>query len=158
MTENRFDVVVAGAGHNSLAAAAYLARAGLSTAVVEARETVGGDAASEELTLPGFWHDTCSTAHNIIQSNPMLRDDELGLREYGLEYLQPDPVVHLPFPDGTSVTIWRDMDATCEEFARLRPADADGYRSLIAEYDRIKGVFSAFDHTPIGWEIGRAHV
>lgn len=154
MTADRFDVVVAGAGHNSLAAAAYLARAGLSAAVVEARETVGGDTASEELTLPGFLHDTCSTAHNIIQSNPMLRDDELGLREHGLEYLQPDPVVHLPFPDGTSVTIWRDMDATCEEFARLSPADADGYRALIAEYDQIKGVFSAFDHTPIGWGPG----
>lgn len=145
------DVVVAGAGHNNLAAAAYLVRAGLSVTVAEARDAVGGDTASEELTLPGFRHDTCSTAHNIIQSNPMLRDDELGLREHGLEYLRPDPVVHLPFPDGTSVTIWRDLDATCAEFARLHPSDGDGYRSLIEEYDRIKGVFSAYDHTPLGW-------
>lgn len=151
MMSDACDVVVAGAGHNNLAAAAYLVRAGLSVTVVEARETVGGDTASEELTLPGFRHDTCSTAHNIIQSNPMLRDDELGLREQGLEYLEPDPVVHLPFPDGTSVTIWRDLDATCAEFARLAPSDGDGYRSLIEEYDRIKGVFSAFDHTPLGW-------
>ncbi|HEX6675222.1 MAG TPA: NAD(P)-binding protein, partial [Actinomycetes bacterium] len=52
---------MAGAGHNSLVAAAYLAKAGLSCLVVEAREQVGGDTSSEELTLPGFLHDTCST-------------------------------------------------------------------------------------------------
>jgi phytoene dehydrogenase-like protein len=64
-----FDVVVAGAGHNSLVAAAYLARAGLSCLVLEARADIGGDTSSEELTLPGYLHDTCSTAHNLIQSS-----------------------------------------------------------------------------------------
>jgi phytoene dehydrogenase-like protein len=56
-----YDVVVAGAGHNSLISAAYLTRAGLRCLVLEARPVIGGDTATEELTLPGFWHDTCST-------------------------------------------------------------------------------------------------
>jgi phytoene dehydrogenase-like protein len=145
-----WDVVVAGAGHNSLIAAAYLARAGLRCLVLEARSIIGGDTATEELTLPGFHHDSCSTAHNLLQSNPLLRDDELGLRDHGLEYLRPDPVVHIPLPDGTALTMWRDIDATCQEFAKFSAADADGYRRMIAEYDRVKGAIGGHRSTPIG--------
>ena len=58
-----WDVVVAGAGHNSLVAAAYLAKAGFRCMVLEARDRVGGESSSEALTLPGFVHDTCSTAN-----------------------------------------------------------------------------------------------
>ncbi|MGH2679118.1 MAG: phytoene desaturase family protein [Actinomycetota bacterium] len=151
MSENTSDVVVAGAGHNGLIAAAYLAKAGKDVVVVEARDAVGGDTATEELTLPGFLHDTCSTAHNLIQSNPLLRDDELHLTEYGLEYLRPDPVVHMPFPDGSSITQWLDLDRTCEEFARFSRRDADALRHLLADYDAVKDAFSAYRYTPIGW-------
>src|ERR671931_1672456 len=100
------DIVVAGAGHNSLVTGAYLAKAGFEVLVLEARAVVGGNTATEELTLPGFLHDSCSTAHNLIQASPALR--ELGLEGFGLEYVQPDPVVHIPFPDGTSLTQWRE--------------------------------------------------
>jgi phytoene dehydrogenase-like protein len=151
MTDESYDVVVAGGGHNGLIAAAYLARAGLRVVVVEARDTVGGDTSTEELTLPGFRHDTCATAHNLLQSNPMLRDDELHLSEYGLEYLHPDPVVHMPFPDGSWITQWRDLNRTREEFAKFSTRDADGLRRLLADYDAAKGLFGAYRFTPIGW-------
>jgi phytoene dehydrogenase-like protein len=146
-----FDVVVAGAGHNSLVAAAYLAKAGLSVLVLEAEPVIGGNTASQELTLPGFWHDTCSTAHNLIQASPILRDDELGLREYGLEYLHPDPVVHLPFPDGASLTMWRELDATAAEFARFSPRDAQAYRRMLADYASIAPDVGRARYTPVGW-------
>jgi phytoene dehydrogenase-like protein len=146
-----FDIVVGGAGHNSLVAAAYLAKAGLSCLVLEARPVIGGNTATEELTLPGFHHDTCSTAHNLIQVSPTLRDNELHLGEFGLEYLYPDPVVHVPFPDGTWLTQWRDLDRTAEEFAKFSAADAEAYRRLIAEYDEVKGLFGRYRYTPIGW-------
>lgn len=142
------DVVVAGAGHNSLVTAAYLARAGLEVLIVEARPVVGGNTATEELTLPGFLHDSCSTAHNLIQASPAIR--ELGLEDYGLEYLHPDPVVHIPFPDGSWLTQWRDVDRTCEEFAKFSRRDADAYRRLIADYDAAKGAFGAYRNNPIG--------
>ena len=145
-----WDVVVAGAGHNSLVSTAYLAKAGLRCLVLEARPTVGGDTATEELTLPGFLHDSCSTAHNLLQSSPTLRDDELGLADYGLEYLQPDPAVHVPFPDGTWLTQWRDIDATCEEFAKFSRADADAYRRMMADYDHVKGAIGGDRYTPVG--------
>lgn len=148
--KEQFDVVVAGAGHNSLVTAAYLAKAGLRCLVLEARPTIGGNTATEELTLPGYQHDSCSTAHNLIQASPTLRFDELGLGDFGLEYIQPDPVVHLPFPDGTSITMWRDMERTVAEFERLSKADGSTYRRMMEEYNRVKGVFSGYRYTPFG--------
>jgi len=142
------DVVVAGGGHNALIAAAYLAKAGNEVCVLDARHVLGGDTATEELTLPGFRHDTCSTAHNLIQANPALR--ELRLADYGLEYIEPDPVVHIPFPDGTWLTMWRDLDRTCDEFGKFSRRDADAFRRMMVEYDEVKGVFGADRHTPIG--------
>jgi len=146
----QFDVVVAGAGHNSLVTAAYLAKAGLRCLVLEARPNIGGNTATEELTLPGFLHDSCSTAHNLIQASPTLRFDELGLGDFGLEYIQPDPVIHLPFPDGTSLTMWHDIDHTVAEFERFSKADGAAYRGMMDEYDRVKGVFAASRYTPFG--------
>jgi len=93
------DIVVAGAGHNSLITAAYLAKAGYEVLVLDARPVAGGGAVTEELSLPGFKFDSCSTGHTLIQPNPVLRDDELGLkRDYGLEYVQPDPIAHARLP------------------------------------------------------------
>jgi phytoene dehydrogenase-like protein len=147
-----FDVVVAGGGHNALVAAAYLTLAGYECCVLDARPIMGGDTATEELTLAGFLHDTCSTAHNLIQASPTLREDELRLlSHYGLEYVEPDPVAHIPFPDGTSLTQWRDLDRTCAEFARFSRRDAEAFRRLIADYDGAKGAFGAYRYTPIGW-------
>jgi phytoene dehydrogenase-like protein len=146
----KYDVVVAGAGHNSLVAAAYLVKAGYRCLVLEGRPVVGGGAKTAELTLPGVKHDVCSSAHVLIQDSPMMRNDELGLSEYGLEYIFPDPVVHLPFADGSYITQWRDMDRTCAEFARFSKKDAAAYRRMLTEYAEIAPVFGASAYTPIG--------
>jgi phytoene dehydrogenase-like protein len=145
------DVVVAGAGHNSLITAAYLSRAGHRCLVLDARPVAGGGVASEELLLPGFRLDSCSTGHTLIQTNPLLASDELGLiSELGLTYLAPDPVAHVVFPDGESLTMWLDLERTCEEFGRFSRADAEAYRRLLAEYDAVKDVFNRQRFTPVG--------
>lgn len=129
------DVIVVGAGHNGLACAAYLALAGLEVVVLEAGGQVGGDTRTEPLTLPGFAHDSCSSAHVLIQSNPMIRDDELGLLStYGLRYLYTDPAIVLPQPDGDSLVMHRDLEATAEELARFSPADAGAFTEMIREW------------------------
>jgi phytoene dehydrogenase-like protein len=128
----RAEVVVVGAGHNSLVCAAYLARAGLEVLVLEAGPTVGGNTRTEQLTLPGFAHDSCSSAHVLIQSNPLIRDDELGLiSDYGLRYLTTDPAVVLPQADGDLLVIHPDLEATCDELARWSERDAAAFRSMI---------------------------
>ena len=152
MTRTTADVVVAGAGHNSLITAAYLAAAGREVVVLDARAIPGGGAASEELLLPGFRIDSCSTGHTLIQTNPLILDDELGLQaDYGLEYLVPDPFAHVAFPDGRQLTMWMDLERSCEEIARFSRADADAYRRVLAEYDEVKGVFGAATFTPPGF-------
>jgi phytoene dehydrogenase-like protein len=137
---SRHDIVFAGAGHNNLVAAAYAARAGFRVLVLEGAPGIGGDTASEELTLPGFVHDPCATAHNLIQSNPLMRNNELELDRHGLKYLYPDPVFTMPFLDGSSITMWRDVDRTCAELRRFSPADADAYRELLADWDLMAPV------------------
>jgi phytoene dehydrogenase-like protein len=134
---NRFDIVIAGAGHNSLVTAAYLAKAGFRCVVLEGRPMVGGDVKTVELTLPGFQHDTCSSAHNGMQENPLIKDKEIDLEPYGLEYIFPDPVFHMPFLDGAYITQWRDVDRTCDEFAKISKKDAAAYRRMYEESEKI---------------------
>lgn len=146
------DIVVAGAGHNSLIAAAYLCQAGHRCLVLDARPVPGGGVASEELLLPGFRLDSCSTGHTLIQTNPLLAQDELGLiSDHGLTYLEPDPVAHVVFADGESVTMWLDLERTCDEIARFSARDAAAYRTLLVEYDAVKDVFARQRFTPVGW-------
>ena len=129
------DVVVLGAGHNGLVCAGYLAEAGLQVLVLEARPLVGGNTVTEELTLPGFAHDSCSSAHVLIQSNPLLADDELGLlSRWGLEYVHTDPAVVLPRADGDTMVVHRDLEATVDEIGRWSAPDAAEFRKLIEEW------------------------
>jgi phytoene dehydrogenase-like protein len=129
------EVVVIGAGHNSLVCAAYLARAGLEVLVLEASATPGGNTRTEELTLPGFAHDSCSSAHVLIQNNPLIRDDELGLvADFGLEYLATDPAVVMPQADGDVLVMHRDLQGTVDELARWSAPDARAFEQLIGEW------------------------
>jgi phytoene dehydrogenase-like protein len=105
------DAAVIGSGHNGLAAAIVLSRAGLSVQVLEASETVGGAARSAELTLPGFVHDVCSSVYPMAVSSPFFTT--LPLREHGLEWAHPDvPMAH-PLDDGSAVLLHRSLDDTC---------------------------------------------
>jgi phytoene dehydrogenase-like protein len=143
------DVVVAGAGHNSLIAAAYLARAGLDVVVLEARDIIGGNTVTEELTLPGFKHDSCSSAHVLIQSNPLLRSDELKLGRYGLHYVFTDPAVVMLLDGDDSITMWLDRDRTAAEIGRFSKRDADAYIAMLDEWDRgLKQVHARIQNFP----------
>jgi phytoene dehydrogenase-like protein len=103
------------------------------------------------LTLKGFNDDCCSTAHVFIQDNPLIKNNELNLREYGLEYLDPDPIFHVPFPDGTYLTQWRDLDRTCAEFAKFSKKDAAAYRKMLAELDAVRSILVGSAFSPIGF-------
>jgi phytoene dehydrogenase-like protein len=129
------DVVVVGGGHNALVCAAYLAEAGLTVTVLEGRDILGGNTMTEELMLPGWMHDSCSSAHVVIQANPLIRDDELGLKaRYGLEYIITDPAAVLPLGDGESISIHSDLQATIDEFARWSVRDGAALKEMIDEW------------------------
>jgi phytoene dehydrogenase-like protein len=118
------DAVVVGSGPNGLSAAIVLARAGRRVTVLEGSQTVGGGCRSEELTLPGFVHDTCSTVHALALASPFL--SRLPLAEHGLELVHPDAPLAHPLDDGSAVLLERSVEETA---ACLGP-DADAYRRL----------------------------
>jgi phytoene dehydrogenase-like protein len=120
------DAVVVGAGPNGLTAAVELARRGFSVAVFEARDSIGGGARTEELTLPGFRHDPCSASHPLGINSPAFRT--MPLERYGLEWAHADlPMAH-PFPDGTAAVLSRSVAETAASFG---PRDAGTYRRLV---------------------------
>ena len=120
------DAVVVGSGPNGLAAAIVLADAGRGVTVVERSEAVGGGCRSEELTLPGFVHDTCSTVHALALASPFL--SRLPLAERGLELVHPDAPLAHPLDDGSAVMLERSVEATAGGLG----ADAVAYTRLFA--------------------------
>lgn len=126
-----YDAIVIGAGHNGLVAAAYLAREGMHTLVVERRGEVGGAARTGDLA-PGFRAPTL--AHTIGRLRPSVFRD-LRLERHGLRLVSPTARAFLPLPEGGGVTLWADPARTAEEFRGGRAADADGWREL----DRLIG-------------------
>ena len=127
------DVIFVGGGHNGLTAAAVLARSGVKTLVLEARATLGGAAITEELH-PGF---KISTLAHAAQPAAALMT-ELRLAEHGLELIEPDPYLFAPVPDGRSLVLGRDIDATANSIATFSPDDARRYPQFRATLARVR--------------------
>lgn len=140
------DVVVIGAGHNALVCAGYLAKAGYKVIMLERRHTVGGAVVTEEI-IPGFKFDLGGSAHILIHHTPIVQD--LGLAQYGLDYIDLDPLFFAPFPDGSHITIWKDLDRTCESIAAVSPVDAEAYRAFIRTWEPLaQGMVNSFLEPP----------
>ncbi len=128
-----YDIVVMGGGHNQLGCAAYLAKAGKKVLVLEKKAFAGGGAVTLERTAPGFFHNKHSAMHGMIQANPLLLNDELGLKaKYGLEYFYPEAPMGLLLKDFTPFVTYVDVDKTCQYIAQYSQKDADAYREFVA--------------------------
>jgi len=126
-----YDIVAIGSGHNGLVAAAYLAVGGKKVLVLERNAWFGGGVVTRELTVPGFKHDQHSMAHIFIQANPLLLNDEVGLKsKYGLRYVFPDIPMRSIFEDGTTLAMYRDRERTRAEIAKFSKKDADAFVRL----------------------------
>jgi phytoene dehydrogenase-like protein len=127
------DVVIIGGGHNGLACAAYLAKAGLDVLVLEKRDVVGGAAATEE-PWPGY---RVSSASYVVSLMPPQVVRELDLKRHGYEVSIITPDYFVPFPDGTSLTLWGDTERDAAAIARFSRHDAEAYVAFDRYFDHV---------------------
>jgi phytoene dehydrogenase-like protein len=127
------DAVVIGAGHNGLVAAAMLADAGWSVSVLEASDVVGGAVRTEELTLPGFRHDTFSAFYPFAAASPALAALDLGA--HGLQWRRAPLVLAHPTPDGRAVALSTDLEETAASLDAYAPGDGDSWRRLYQRWE-----------------------
>src|SRR5215471_16164085 len=119
------DAVVVGSGPNGLAAAITLAAAGLRVQVIEGAARPGGGCRTAELTLPGFRHDLCSTAHPLAIASPFFR--RFGPAARGVRFAHPEVVYAHPLDAGRAAVVTRSVADT----AALLGRDAGAYRRLM---------------------------
>jgi phytoene dehydrogenase-like protein len=135
MMARRYDAIVIGGGHNGLACAAYLARAGRKVLLLERRHVLGGVTVSEEI-YPGFTYTVCSYVVSLLRPW-IIRDLELA--RFGLDIL-PLETAFSPYPDGRSLCRWPDPDLNWQEISRFSPRDAEIY----PEFGRAMGKLARF--------------
>ncbi len=145
-----FDVDFIGAGHNGLICAAYLAKAGLKTINIDRREVVGGACTTEEVTLPGFKHNTHSNMHSYIHWSPIFKD--LGVEKYH-KYIFPNPALAMVFPDGRSIIQYvgsgiEPVERTCKTIEQFSPRDAKAYKDYYNLHHQWKNFYITFWYGP----------
>ncbi|MEE8424559.1 MAG: NAD(P)/FAD-dependent oxidoreductase [Elusimicrobiota bacterium] len=135
MTQQQYDAVIIGGGHNGLICAAYLAKAGRKILVLERRHVLGGSAVSEEV-FPGFTFSVCSYVVSLLRPH-IIRD--LELPKHGLDIIPLD-ASFLPLPDGRSLCRRGDAEETRREISKFSARDAEVY----PEFGRTMAMLSKF--------------
>lgn len=136
--QGAFDVVLVGAGHNALVAAALLAKSGYSVLVLDKNDRAGGFVRTDEF-VPGFFADRFSAAHTLFTTGPAYAALGGDLRKHGLEYLNTSLPTGVLMADGATAVLPRDMDALVGEADRLAPGDGARMAGLFAEAEPYLG-------------------
>lgn len=132
------DAIVIGGGHNGLAAAAWLAKAGRKVLVLERRATLGGAAATEEL-FPGFRFNTGAPDAGLL---PAQVAGALELSKHGLEFIGSALAAFAPQRDGRGLTLWRDAERSAMEIAAFSAKDARVFEEYVRQTRRFAGVLA----------------
>ena len=124
--------VVVGSGPNGLAGAIRLAEAGREVLVLEAADQAGGAVRTEELTLPGFRHDTFSSVYPAAVASPVFERMPLG--DHGLEWVHPVACSAHPLPGGEAAILYRDLERTARTLERQHRGDGEHWKAFAAPF------------------------
>jgi phytoene dehydrogenase-like protein len=143
-----FDVIVVGAGSNSLVTAAYLAKSGKNVLVLEKNDQCGGGVVSIEIA-PGFIHDPHASGYYTCMVNPAVKNDELELSsKFGLKWLSWKAGFATIFDSGDGLVAYTDLDRTCEDIARYSQKDAEAYRTFAKDCTALLPLLTKGASTP----------
>jgi len=135
-----YDVIIIGSGPNGLEMGAYLSKAGQKVLLLERRYEAGGGLATEQITLPDYFHNTHAIFHMMVDYAPIYQDLKLE-EEYDVRHIHPELQWAMPLPDGKCICVYRDVEKTCASIAKFSQKDADAYRDMYHECDELmKGI------------------
>jgi phytoene dehydrogenase-like protein len=127
---SEFDAICIGAGHNSLACAAHLAKKGWKVAVFEQNPVAGGAVQTREFTLPGFRHDFGAMNLSLFAGSAFHRMYANELKAAGLEFAPAADCFASVFPDGSWFGVSTDIEKTVARLAKFSSKDAETWRRL----------------------------
>jgi len=131
-----WDAVVVGGGHNGLTAAAYLAIAGKSVLVLEAKERLGGACTLDTpFTDERFLISPCAYLVGLLHPRVI---EELDLERFGYRTFRVDPSQWTPFEDGTSLFQWDDPKRSAAAVRAIAPQEVDGFMAYEDLFVRIR--------------------
>ncbi|WP_422342795.1 phytoene desaturase family protein [Parasphingorhabdus sp.] len=135
-----YDAAIIGAGHNGMAAAGYLSRAGKKVVVVERMEKVGGMTSAGYMIpeAPDYLVTPCAVELLFARGSGIIED--LELKRHGLTTVDPDPTYAYLHPDGRSIALFRDYKRTADDIARIHPGDAKQYLNFMEVMDAMMDI------------------
>lgn len=124
-TPSSYDAIVVGGGHNGLTTAAYLAKSGMKTLVLERRPILGGACVTEEV-WPGARVSRCSYVVSMLQAKVI---SDLRLKDFGYKAYPLDPAYAAMTEDGP-IFFYNEVEKTVESIRKFSPKDADNYEQF----------------------------
>ena len=100
--------------------------------VLERAGYLGGAVATDELTLPGFRHDTFSSVYPAAAASPVFA--RWPLERHGLRWVHPRYCYAHPLPEGRAAVLARDIDETAASLDALSPGDGEAWRRFASPY------------------------
>lgn len=130
-----YDAVIVGSGINSLVCAGILAKRGKKVCILEREAVLGGCIRTEELTLPGFLHDTLSTAHSLFVTSAGYAELKDELHANGLDYCNNATPTGVLLPDNQFLLLRRDRAANVAAMNALAPGDGNAYAEAMSSVE-----------------------
>ena len=136
VADREWDVILIGAGQNNFALGTYLGKAGLKTVICESRLENGGRLASEEITRPGYWHNTLAYFQDNRESSPVWK--ELDWADgYHAEFIAPPVISALLLADGGSICQHQSVEPTSAGIAKFSRKDAEAWRASHSRFHKL---------------------
>ena len=136
MIDSEWDVILIGAGQNNFALGTYLGKAGLKTVICETRLENGGRLASEEITMPGYWHNTLAYFQDNRERSPVWKDLDWA-NGYHAEFVSPAVISSLLLPNGQSISQHQTLEPTVKAIKNVSRSDAAKWRATHEPFHRL---------------------